>query len=278
MRTNREVIDHQRGHDIVPTERFESVEQYCVYLMHLKAYQEASEVAHGATVLDCGCNNGYGTAHLSRVAERVVGVDVSDRAIDEARSRHGGGNREFRVVDGLTLPFADDSFDLAVSFQVIEHVGDYGPYLSEIRRVLRPSGTALFTTPNRLVRLDPGMPPWNSFHVREFSAEELEELLRGVFDRVTVKGLVETVPPPSVYSVEMGRVTRVKKKNQQWGGLRPTLRGAFPFLGRVGQLLRSHRSSRDLSAAERAAYSTDQVRYSEEHLGRAVDLMAICRG
>ncbi|NNF12641.1 MAG: class I SAM-dependent methyltransferase [Gemmatimonadetes bacterium] len=278
MPTNREVIDLQRGHDIVPTEDFVSVEQYCVYLMHLKAYEVASELAHGATVLDCGCNNGYGTAHLSSVAKRVVGVDVSDRAIEEAQSRHGGENRDFRVVDGLTLPFEDDSFDLSVSFQVIEHVGDYGPYLSEIRRVLTPAGIALFTTPNRLVRLDAGMKPWNSFHVREFSAAELRELLEGVFEQVTVKGLIETVPPPSVYSAELGRVTRVKKENQRWAGIRPKLRGAFPFLGRLGRMLRGRRHSAGLSVEERAAYSTDQVHYSEEDLGRAVDLMAICKG
>ena len=51
-------------------------------------------------------------------------------------------NLEFRQVSGANLPFESDRFDLITSFQVIEHIVDMDPYLSEIRRVLKPGGMA----------------------------------------------------------------------------------------------------------------------------------------
>ena len=122
--------------------------------MHRKAYEEAAATAKGQTVLDLGCNVGYGTAILASTAARAVGIDVSDQAIQEARSRFPAA--EFQVVDGMRLPFADGSFDLLTSMQVIEHIVDYDNYLSEIRRVLRPGGTAFFATPNSRLRLESG--------------------------------------------------------------------------------------------------------------------------
>jgi hypothetical protein len=79
------------------------------------------------------------------------------------------------------------------------------PYLQEIRRVVKPGGRVLFTTPNRLIRLDPGMKPWNSFHVREYAASELAAVLREVFPHTTVKGLMAH---PNLYDVEYQRCQR----------------------------------------------------------------------
>jgi ubiquinone/menaquinone biosynthesis C-methylase UbiE len=74
------------------------------------------------------------------VARRVVGTDVSPRAIEAARRRAVHGRPEFVQTDGLDLPFDDASFDLVTSFQVLEHVPDPGPWLEGLRRVLRPGG------------------------------------------------------------------------------------------------------------------------------------------
>src|SRR6185503_473836 len=88
-----------------------------------------------------------------------------------------------------------------------EHIDDPGPYLAEIRRVLTPSGFVMFTTPNREIRLSPGMKPWNEFHVREYSAPELVELLRPVFVDVEVSSLCAT---PGLAEVELARVRRAR--------------------------------------------------------------------
>src|SRR5687768_2807732 len=74
-----------------------SAEEHCLRLMHLKAYEEAAAYAAGRDVLDVGCNTGYGTMRFLDVARRVVGVDVSERAIEVARASAIDGRAEFAV-------------------------------------------------------------------------------------------------------------------------------------------------------------------------------------
>lgn len=186
-----------------------SINQHLGRLMHLKAYEVAMGLAAGLDVLDVGCNTGYGTILLADVGRRVVGVDVSARAIQAAREAAPDGRPEFLAIDGLSLPFADASFDLVTSFQVIEHVREPTPYLREIARVLRPGGTVVLTTPNAATRLDPGMPPWNPFHVREYLAGELKTELRIVFPTVRVQGMFGT---PTLYEAELARVNATRRR------------------------------------------------------------------
>ena len=179
-----------------------------LHLIHLKAYEEARRLTADRDVLDVGCNTGYGTVRLVGDARSITGVDVSAAAIDQARARPGGEHVEFRVIDGLTLPFADGSFDLVTSFQVIEHVTDTASYLREIKRVLRPGGEVLVTTPNAAIRLDPGMTPWNKFHVREYLADELRAELEAVFPVVEVRGLFAV---PTLQEIETSRVDEARR-------------------------------------------------------------------
>jgi ubiquinone/menaquinone biosynthesis C-methylase UbiE len=178
-------------------------------LVHLRAYDEAVAHASGRDVLDVGCNTGYGTIRFLSVARRVVGVDVSPAAIDAARARSVDGRPEFILTDGPQLPFADASFDLVSSFQVLEHVPDAVAYLREIARVTRPGGEVILATPNATIRLDPGMTPWNRFHVREYTPSELHDLLAKVFPRVRVRGLFG---PPTLYETEIRRVDAARQR------------------------------------------------------------------
>ena len=136
-------------------------------------------------VLDLGCNTGYGSEILSRKSQKTIGVDVSENAISISRKQYGQCNIDFHLIDGKKLPFNDNQFDVIISCQVIEHIIDYDIYINEIKRVLSPSGIVFFTTPNAFLRLDPGMKPWNQFHVREFNHSELSSLLNSYF--VSVK-------------------------------------------------------------------------------------------
>jgi SAM-dependent methyltransferase len=183
--------------------------EHCLRLMHLRAYDEAAAHAHGRDVLDVGCNTGYGTIRFTPVARRVVGVDVSARAIDAARLRATDGRPEFVATDGFDLPFPDASFDLVTSFQVLEHVPDAGTYLREIRRVVRPGGRVILATPNAATRLYPGMAPWNRFHVREYLASELEALLADTFPGVRIRGMFGT---PTLYETEIRRVDAARQR------------------------------------------------------------------
>jgi SAM-dependent methyltransferase len=75
-----------------------------------------------------------------------------------------------------TLPVRDGSVDVVASLQVIEHLWDQPAFLAECRRVLRPAGTLLVTTPNRLTFTLPNR-PMNPFHYRELDPDALATLL-----------------------------------------------------------------------------------------------------
>jgi SAM-dependent methyltransferase len=96
-----------------------------------------------ARILDAGCGSGRFMVELAKLGT-VTGVELSDTSVQLARQRAIG-----EVVAGsvLEMPFADDSFDLAVSLDVIEHLEDDLAALREFRRTVAPGGALLVTVP-----------------------------------------------------------------------------------------------------------------------------------
>jgi SAM-dependent methyltransferase len=101
----------------------------------------------GERVLDLGSGAGDFTAEISRAGARPVGVEVAEAAIARARSRHPELDFRLAPIDG-PLPLGDGEFDAVWASEVIEHVADTARWLSEVRRVLRPGGRLLLTTPS----------------------------------------------------------------------------------------------------------------------------------
>jgi SAM-dependent methyltransferase len=93
-------------------------------------------------VLDLGCAQGYGTAHLTARGARAIGVDLSTRRC-EAATRSVGSRAAFCVGRAERLPFADASFDRILCRDVLMYA-DPGSVLRECARVLRPGGRAAF--------------------------------------------------------------------------------------------------------------------------------------
>jgi 2-polyprenyl-3-methyl-5-hydroxy-6-metoxy-1,4-benzoquinol methylase len=291
-------------HPLVPLE-FESRESYCLSLIHRKAYSRAAEMADGLDVLDLGCNNGYGTMSIAKRCAKIIGVDVAAHAIEAAVATHAGPNIEYRLVDGSTLPFSAKTFDLVTSFQVIEHVADVEPYLREIRRVLRDTGKAVFTTPNRCIRLDAGMEPWNRFHVREYDAAALRETLSAVFPHVLLEGLFAA---PTLYKIEHDRAGRGKaaarkrrsKTAARNGRIATSLhslkaaartavvdgaKAALPnvVVRRLSETFSDRSAVKPVEEIEREAladfiarWSISDLFYRDEGLDEALDLIALC--
>jgi SAM-dependent methyltransferase len=106
-----------------------------------------AHVRAGDRVLDLGCGDGWLTAELARLGADPIGVEVAQAAVDRARGRHPELDIRLAEIDG-PLPLADTSVDVVWSSEVIEHVADTARWLSEVRRVLRPAGRLLITTPN----------------------------------------------------------------------------------------------------------------------------------
>lgn len=179
---------HADKHEVIKIDSFNTVEEFVLQLMHKSDYGVAASLANEQSVLDLGCNAGHGTHIISKVCKNITGVDVSPNAIKVAKEKYESQNVKFFVVDGLTLPFPAHSFDLVTSFQVIEHLADYEIYFNEIKRVLRPKGMLLITTPNAVIRVHPGQKPWNAFHMREFRSNELADLILRYFPFAHVLG------------------------------------------------------------------------------------------
>lgn len=150
---------------------------------HLVRYWWAAAAADGADVLDAACGVGFGTALLAGAGARsATGVDLSEEAVAAARARCGAA-AGFVVADVMELPFADDAFDLAVCFETIEHIARPERVITELRRVLRPSGTLVISSPN------PGVsPPGNPHHERELPPAELADELARAFAHVELYG------------------------------------------------------------------------------------------
>ncbi len=96
-----------------------------------------------ARILDAGCGSGRNMVELARHGT-VTGVELSDTSVALARARDAGEVIEGSVLD---MAFAADSFDLAVSLDVIEHLDDDLSALRELRRVIAPGGALLVTVP-----------------------------------------------------------------------------------------------------------------------------------
>jgi len=146
---------------------------------HRSRYRFAAErLQPGARVLDVACGAGFGLDILQR---RVIGLDY-----DPVTLKHIRGHQLVRG-DATCLPFQTGSFDNVVSFETLEHVRDAAALIAEVRRVLKPAGRLILSTPNKsfgpLERHTQ-----NPFHIREFTAEELRELLRAQFAQVTLYG------------------------------------------------------------------------------------------
>ncbi|MBI3220354.1 MAG: methyltransferase domain-containing protein [Bacteroidetes bacterium] len=148
----------------------------------LKAYVLAHDLVSG-DLLEVGCGEGRGIDLLLPKVASFSAIDKIAPVVDELKKKYPTAT----FVSGNIPPlaaFAENSFDCVVSFQVIEHIQNDVAYLKEIHRVLKPGGFALITTPNRPLSLSRN--PW---HIREYTADELTNLARGIFSEVVMKGI-----------------------------------------------------------------------------------------
>ncbi len=143
------------------------------------------------TLIEAGCGEGYGADALRAAGAQVLAVDYDESVVTHVRRRYPRvQTMRANLVD---LPLRSGTADVVVSLQVIEHLWDLPGFWREIQRVLSPSGRVVISTPNR-VTFSPGVArgekPTNPFHVEEYDAAQLVDLLTAAgFREVRVLGL-----------------------------------------------------------------------------------------
>lgn len=168
-------------------ERYIPSEKGQIRLEHYHRYIVTLDIINGKDVLDVACGEGYGSFFMSDYAKSVVGVDISEEAIDHASAVYVKPNLQFLQGSATDLEFPDNSFDVVVSFETIEHLAEQERMLAEIRRVLRPEGILIISSPNRPVYSEESG-EHNEFHVKELDYHEFDALLRVQFPKVEYFG------------------------------------------------------------------------------------------
>lgn len=148
---------------------------------HLDRYRFASAFIEDKDVLDIACGTGYGSNEMLALGRpgSITGVDIDSGAVNYANNTYSnGGKIEFKQGSILDIPFEDNSFDVLISFETLEHVEDEKAQFSEIKRVLKPGGLYILSTPNQ----------WGltEFHVRDYDYRVLSKTLCEDFELVQV--------------------------------------------------------------------------------------------
>lgn len=104
----------------------------------------------GLCVIDCGSARGGFSRSLAEMGADVTAVDLSKVAVELTRRQLGPGRGRVLEADARCLPFPDDTFDVGVCLQTMNHVKPHGQVLAELVRVTKPSGRIVVTASNCL--------------------------------------------------------------------------------------------------------------------------------
>jgi SAM-dependent methyltransferase len=158
-----------------------------IALEHLHRYAFASCFLEGKEVLDIASGEGYGSDLLSKVAKSVHGVDVDDLSVAHANRKYGTARLKFLAGDACSIPLEAHSVDAVVSFETLEHVEDQDTMLSEFKRILRPGGLVIISSPEKHAYNQKNEHE-NPYHKKELDFQEFENLLKGHFRNVRMFG------------------------------------------------------------------------------------------
>jgi len=164
-------------------ERFVPSLQGPIYYEHLHRYALALELVADRNCLDIACGEGFGSSLLAGKARFVRGVDLDEACIHHARKKYVKSNLKFLAGSAIKIPLEDNSVDVAVSFETIEHFGEHDAFMREINRVLTPEGFLIISSPDKKEYADK-TGHHNPYHIAELYHSEFHQLLKRYFSRV----------------------------------------------------------------------------------------------
>jgi protein-L-isoaspartate O-methyltransferase len=140
----------------------------------------ASQVTRGKSVIDIGCGVGYGSQCLAELgAASVHAFDLSGDAIRHAKIHYSHPKIHYEVGNAEEFSF-ESKFEVAVCFELIEHVRHPKKVLDKIKRALKPDGILIMSTPRALEQKR------TDFHEHEFELDEYASLIREYFSTIDI--------------------------------------------------------------------------------------------
>ena len=156
---------------------------------HVARYEFAIPYVVNKQVADLACGTGYGCAILSSHATSVIGIDNSSEAIAYAKQNYSRKNISYKKSDVAETSLPAKSIDVITSFETIEHLNNDIEFIKEVRRLLKPSGIFIMSTPN--IEFSTGT---NPYHIKEYKLQECKKLLKD-FKSVLVFGQRKVIRP-----------------------------------------------------------------------------------
>ena len=147
-----------------------------IWYEHYHRYAFAKRLALGKDVLDAACGEGYGSNMIVEEAKSVIGLDIDSTTIKHAKNKYK--SRKLTFVEGSCsdLPFEENSFDMVISFETLEHLEQQQKMLAEFNRVLKSDGILIISTPDKKHYSD-ATGFVNEFHVKELYKDEFKQLI-----------------------------------------------------------------------------------------------------
>lgn len=161
-------------------ERLETFIQTRDTIDHLHRYALVFDYIKDKVVLDIACGEGYGSNLICQRAQYVYGVDIDLETISRAQQKYNKHNLSFQTGSVDLIPIEANSIDVVVSFETIEHHDKHEEMMLEIKRVLKPDGIIIISTPDKYFYTDKRNFN-NEFHVKELYRKEFASLINNHF-------------------------------------------------------------------------------------------------
>lgn len=154
---------------------------------HFQRYESILDIVKDKVVVDAACGEGYGTSIIGTVAKQVIGIDIEPDAIERATKKYATKNVSYQVGDISNLTLRDNSVDVFVSFETIEHVPEdiQIAFIPQVKKVLKDDGIFIISTPNKAIYSDL-FEYDNEYHIHEFYKQEFIDLLKSQFSNVKI--------------------------------------------------------------------------------------------
>jgi 2-polyprenyl-3-methyl-5-hydroxy-6-metoxy-1,4-benzoquinol methylase len=190
---------------------------------HLHRYAFARGFIEGKRVLDIASGEGYGVDLMASCASEVIGVDIDQPTVERASQKYTRENVRFLQGKASEIPLENDSVDVVVSFETLEHTDKHEEMIKEVVRVMKPDGLLIMSSPDKYYYSDV-INYHNPHHIKELYEEEFRSLIQGSFSfshfyyqRYLRGSLIVSESPQTLPSTYRGNYEEINEQNKIWG-------------------------------------------------------------